>query len=231
MNALLNQHLLADTVIDSAALGVHGCIVHQMAEPGSYAGTVYLGPKQLAGRFRLMVEDEGPSQADIDLASFGPAKVAERQERFVVAKGGYVVFHVSWGRAGYSVRLVPAERETKARPFDSRVLGEGDVFAVTLIRPGAYRVTNDETGARGKIIVSYPPIRATPYEPPKPVSIECRGKALRPSEIKLNATQGQVYRCNGPAHVRIELTKPDDGPRIPGPQRKRPSASERPRRA
>jgi DDE superfamily endonuclease len=50
---------------------------------------------------------------------------------------------------------VPNDKKEK-RPFDSRRLSSGDIFALTMVRPGEYRLVNDLGKHEGKIIVSYP---------------------------------------------------------------------------
>ncbi|MDP2663616.1 MAG: hypothetical protein Q8R28_23115, partial [Dehalococcoidia bacterium] len=178
-------------------------------------------------RFQLAVDKESAAmQVDIDLAT---VNAAPREEcpckegsggglrRYVVNPKGYVVFHVSRGPGGYAVRVARVAGEHQGKPFDSRELQEGDLFAVTLIRPGAYSVSNLSNKARGEIVVAYPKAGKAPFSPPEAISIECTEKTLRPEKIRIEAAQGQVFRFKTPSRIRIELVKGDDGPGGPRP--------------
>jgi hypothetical protein len=58
------------------------------------------------------------------------------------------------------------------------------------------------------------------YNRAKPVEVRCAEKEFAPKEIEAEAAQGQIYRIEteGPSRIRIELTKPDDGPGVAPPQ-------------
>lgn len=103
--------------------------------------------------------------------------------------------------------------------FDSRELRDGDMFAVTLFRPGTYAVVNVKNRARGEIGVAYPKMGDVPYRPPDPVSIGSTVSALRPDRITILPGQGQLYRIGTPSRIKIELVTPDDGPKDAQPPR------------
>jgi hypothetical protein len=166
MKAFINHHLFTQTSLDSGSLTMLGAVIHNFPEAGEYFGTVFRGSQTVAS-FRLTVDKESPAmQVNIDLATLHlpppepcdcKAGPHDQEHHFVVNPKGYAVFHVSRGAGGFAVRVgkVPGEYETKF--FDSRELREGDLFAATLIRPGTYSVTNVKTGARGEVVVAYPP--------------------------------------------------------------------------
>jgi hypothetical protein len=95
--------------------------------------------------------------------------------------------------------------------FDSRELTEGDIFAVTMIRPGTYSVTNVHADTRGEIVVTYPKLGKVPYRPSNPITIDCTKKAFNRKEIKIAPAQGQVYHIKTRSRIKIELLRPDDG--------------------
>jgi len=217
MKAFVNWHMFTQTSLDSGSLTMLGAVIHNFSEPGEYMGTI-LRKDEAVGRFQLTVDKECPTmQVDIDLPKIHqPTQEyckSEPVKRFVVNPQGYVLFYVSRGAGGYAVVVGRLEDKGKEKPsFDSRELKEGDIFAVTMIRPGTYSVTNIRTDAKGEIVVAYPKIGEVPYRPPKPVSIECTEKRLILDRIKIEAAQGQVYRIKTPSRIKIELVKPDDGP-------------------
>ena len=231
MKAYINHHLFTQTGVDSGSLTMHGAVVRNFPVPGQYSGTVFRGTRTV-GHFQLSVQKDSPAmQVNIDLASLSPtasegcgckSMCHEKGRLFEASPKGYVVFHVSRGAGGYAVHVGPMEAEHKAASFDSRELKEGDLFAATLIRPGTYSVMNINTKARGEIVVAYPAPGKELHRPPEAVSIECTENALKPSKVRIEAAQGQVYRFKVRSRIKIELVTPDDGAggarpsRIPG---------------
>ncbi len=88
----------------------------------------------------------------------------EPGERMVTGAGGYASLRFKWEGCYRSLRKNGRGRE--AQRFGSRRLGAGDHFAVTLIRPGRYSVTNVHNGTQGEIAVAYQRSVASPTGPP-----------------------------------------------------------------
>jgi hypothetical protein len=229
MKAYINHHLFTENPVDSGALTMACSVVHNFSEPGTYAGSIIAGTRT-SFTFHLLVDDKYPAlQANIDLADT-PGPAAEgcdcKTERaggphFEVNPKGFVVFYVSRGPGGFAVR-VTGKLKTSDKPavFDSRELTEGDIFAVSLLRPGTHTVMNS-TGAKGKIVVGYPGSKKGRdlYNRAKPLEIRCTEKEFIPKEIEVEAAQGQVYRIEtkSRSRIRIELAKADDGPKVARP--------------
>lgn len=272
MKAIINQQLIAQTTLDSGALTMLGAVIHNFPEPGEYHGAVLNG-KQLAATFRLTVEEQSPAtQVNIDLAALtGPLSdrpssececQVERREgepesapHFVVNPRGHALFYVSQGKGGFAVKVNRVNEQRIL--FDSRELQDGDLFAATLIRPGLYSVTNVPTRSRGEVVVGYPKMGKTAFSPSEPATIEAANKGLfvvaggkdaKLDKLRLEPAQGQLYRIRVPSRIKIELTKPDDGPKdkqppgllawrrqagprktLAGPRDRRASHSEHPR--
>lgn len=238
MNVRLNRTLFQQTDADSGALTMLTSVVHRPAEVGDYLGTVYRGDQPL-GEFALQVrEEETPLSVHIDVATVKLPDTSRRRaaskkddccpddehdhgqrRAYEVGRGGYVVFHVSEGMGGYSVQLANARggaaeerREGRdAKPWSSADLQEGDLFAVTLLRPGTYRLTN-QAGGEGKVKLAYPTRGPTAYRPPEPVRVSVTNDGFQPSGIELQALQGLVFEVRGTARISITLVEPDDGP-------------------
>ncbi len=157
-----------------------------------------------------------PEQVSIDLRKIRQRRpgypVGELEERFVVRAGGHVMFSASSGESSHAI--VAERMDGKAEPFDSRRLGAGDLFAVTLIRPGVYSLVNELTGAQGRVIVAYPTVGKEPYRPPAPVAVECTERGFRPEAIDLKPAQGIVFRVQTPSRIKIDLVDPIDAPAI-----------------
>lgn len=237
MNALINREILNQTSFDSGALGGLSIVAHRFDQPALYAVTVRQKDAVIS-RMQLKVSvltpgasviddakraqastGDSPSATDasenveIDLQSMenadAPSHALELAKRIVAdAANGYVSFRAPDGQRDYSVIA-----ETPGRPpFDSRKLDKGDVFAVTLLRPGEYRVANALTGATGTITVAYPVRGATPYSPPEPATVICDAGGFHPSPLALQPAQGVIFQIGAPGRITIDLVKPDDGP-------------------
>ncbi|HAX79769.1 MAG TPA: hypothetical protein DCY88_29015 [Cyanobacteria bacterium UBA11372] len=204
MKVLFNRQLITQTLFDSGALSALGSIIHNFSEPGEYYGTI-LRETQTEGSFRLTVDENSPTmQVKIDLAKLTP------ESQFVINPKGYTVFYVSSGAGGYAVVASKINPESASILFDSRELKEGDLLAVTLIRPGTYSVTNVNNGTKGEIVVSLPAREATTFRPSGTVSIECTENGFVPDKIAIESTQGQIYSFRTPSRILIELVTPDD---------------------
>lgn len=226
MKAYINHHLFVDQPLDSGALTTGCSIVHNFAEPGTYTGSALIG-RRVESIFHLIVDEAYPAmQVNIDLANTGRSAAAAcpcktertRGQHFEINPKGFVIFYVSRGAGGYSVR-VTGKLTTSDKPaeFDSSELRNGDIFAVSLLRPGTHTLTNS-TGAKGKIVVAYPGSKKGRelYNRAKPIDVRCTEKEFIPKEIQAEAAQGQIYRIEtkAPSRIKIELNKADDGPKV-----------------
>jgi hypothetical protein len=216
----MRQELFTQIGLDSGALTMLGVVAHPINEPGSYRGSIQLGGAEV-GDFHVSVgEAGGAAQVDIDLAAAhdgaGDCGCCEPDDTPTLAAGGYLVLHVGSGRGGYSVVLAKSCDEGYDPVFDSCRLTEGDIFTATVLRPGRYRVSNTDNGARAALVVTYPEIGSKPYTPAEPVRVEA-GEKLSPSQMEVGPAQAQVYLAQCPTRIRIELEEPFDrepeGPR------------------
>lgn len=235
----LNRTLLQQTNADSGALTMLAAVVHRPRQPGTYGGTVYRRD-QAVGEFTLRVLDEdGPLQVHVDLAMQGlrggSGRPADNRHddaccddehdaqttdatTYTVGRDGHAVFHVSTGAGGYAVQLAGVgerEGEQGAQTWDSRELQEGDLFAVTLLRPGTYRVANEVARAEAQIRLAYPQRGKAAYRPPDAQHIAVTESSFEPNRIELQPLQGQVYEIHAGSRIKIALDEPDDGPHKP----------------
>jgi hypothetical protein len=222
MKADINYHIFRQTIVDSGELTQLGAVARQFPNAGQFLGTVLYKEKPV-GRFYLSV-DAGclTTQLNVDLATVagvrGIGTLSQERviEPFVVRTEGSALFYVSRGPGGFAVTLTKFDRgnEEPVEVFDSRALKQGELFAVTLIRPGRYKVSNLNTGATGEIVVAYPRARGDRMLQDDPITIQCIDRGFDPSSIHIDAAQGQAYliQTRMPAQIRIELVVADDGP-------------------
>jgi hypothetical protein len=221
MRTTFDQYLFTQTALDSGSLTMLGAVIHQLPEAGEYRGTVHHG-EDVESTFYIKVDKSSPvAQVNIDLAQ--PRQQFRKDSdccsgrqagnEYTVNPKGFTLFHVSNGAGGYYVHLRKADEDPKQKVFDSRQLEEGDVFSAVIIRPGAYSIANASTKAKGEVSVAYPKIGKLPYRPPKPVRVDCTPEYFEPKKIELQPGQAILFHFKTRSRIRIELTKPDDGPR------------------
>lgn len=212
--------------LDSGALGRLGAVIHRFDEPGRYVGLAISNGRP-AGEYSIVVSDDGPPSADVDLTRAdsagrstssgggcgcgccgdGGTKHDDAPPDVEVAPGGYVTFHVGSGNRKWSTVVHRAGGDVE---FDSTRLGKGDLFAGTVMRPGTYSVRNGDGKESTKLTVGYVRPGKEAFRPGEPVHVHMTGKASRASH-RVAPTQGLVFEITEPTRVVIDLLKPDDG--------------------
>ncbi len=224
MKAVLNHTLFNIREVGTDRLNMLGVIVHRMGKEEELLGGRILQRGKEVGRFALQVTarcEQPTCKVDI-----GARRQPLRHE-LQVAPGGHVVFQVSGSGQGYGVQLVRPPRDGRGdgeadvgspvpvageTVFDSRKLGPGDLFAVTLVVPGRYTVEEELSGKR----VGFRVTRANPDKPLRParlqpVEIHVGSREITPADFEIGCTQGQVYAVQDRARLRIRLEEVDRG--------------------
>lgn len=222
MKGAINQDWLNVTSFDSGAPSGGATVVHRFDAPGEYRVRVVHGDETLAQTVIAVSGGQpaetgaGPGHVSLDMkhvltpANLSGTPTDRERAPLVVRTQGYVSFTDSGRTKPFAI---VAEAPAGGGPgFDSRRLGPGDVFAVTLLRPGKYRMTNELSRATGEITIAYPVVGTTPYRPPEPQAIECTDRGFQPSSVALKPAQGAIFRIQTAARIKVELTEPDDGP-------------------
>src|SRR5690242_12985314 len=165
MKSAINPQWINYTSFDSGAPSGGATVAHRFTTPGEYKVRFVDEREATLGETLLAVAPETPAKiaaaqnAVLDLVKVAYPKnlgdtIAQRDPVFVKPEG-YVSF-TSGTQQPFAVVAAPVAGAAAA--FDTRRLGEGDVFALTLLRPGEYRMTNELSRAEGRITVSYPVI-------------------------------------------------------------------------
>ncbi|HZU86315.1 MAG TPA: hypothetical protein VFF78_02455 [Anaerolineaceae bacterium] len=207
MKAKVNIELLKTTTFDSGALGMLAMVIHQFGSAGRYRVTVLHEGRALADLDFEVNEKSEEMQLDIDLAqAVRNAKArpedcgckSEKQMVGVVSPKGYVLFHASSGH-GYSVIVLGREGRVA---FDSTKLGEGDLFAVSLLEPATYSLKNKTGSATGEIVVTTGTDKR--MKALETHHIEASPKKFNTKRIELSSSQGLVFRIKDSARILIE---------------------------
>ncbi len=211
--AALNRPVFTQRAFDSSAMTVLTTFIHRFAEAGSCDLFVRRGERVVhRATVNVVKETNAPHQVDIDMATLGAqAKGCEcgKHAGYTLREGGVMCFFVSRGTSRYSVMIEQIGAKEKKVLADSReTVPAGDLFAVTLVLPGAYRVVNTQGNAEMQVEVGMPAERYR-LDQPTIVDIQRTGKfGARRASILLGQTV--VFRCGAPARLQMELVKPHD---------------------
>jgi hypothetical protein len=207
---LLNRSLFMRRPLQATSLTTLTTLIHRFQAPDSYELFIRRDGS-LIHRAPVQVADGGVFQINIDMAgSF--------DERYTIAPTGALGFYVSSGEARYSVtidRIVGKER--KVVLDSSAGVPAGDLFAVTLVRPGRYRVTDAANKIDGVISVEMPAAPAPTlrkdaaaakprerFRSDVPTSVQIGRGEIKPKEVRILAGQTVVFDCTVAANLRIE---------------------------
>jgi hypothetical protein len=222
--------LLTATVFDSGSLAVLTSLVHQFAEPGSYRAEVLHAGQAVAAYAFEASERAGLPRLEVDLASLhhrteGRTDCAcdepRRADTPVVSTDGFVVFFVSHGDAGYSVR-VGRDGSPGRLAFDSGTLGEGDLFVLSLLEPVRYAMANRLGAARGSIDVSSSREPATALETLEARYLETFADRFEPAALAVASNQGIVFQVREAARIVVQRESRPKRPAAPRATRPRP---------
>jgi hypothetical protein len=209
MKAKVNIQLIKTTTFDSGALGMMAMVLHQFRSAGRYRAAIMEQGRAVTNVDFEVDEKSEVMQLDIDLA--GAVRLAkarpeecicktEKQTTKVVSPKGYVLFHASSG-GGYSVTASNGENQAV---FDSTKLRNGDLFALSLLEPASYSMTNKIGAASGEITVSLPREMAQHIKNLETRYIDVTEEGFNPQRIELISSQGLVFRIKTPARILIE---------------------------
>jgi hypothetical protein len=211
MNFTINRQLLNTAIFDSGALGPLTSLVHQFSSPGIYVALVrHNGKTAHETRFEVSTTSTN-MQLNIDLATptIDLAKSAGCDcEKGALAQlpsvspNGYVLFHASTG-SGYSV---VAGLGSDKPVFDSAKLEKGDLFALSLMEPTSYAMSNSLGKAKGEITVSFSKEDVKRLSSLETQMVDVSKNDFKPASLKLLSTQGLVFRVQESARIVVERT-------------------------
>lgn len=214
----LNRAVFANRPLDSRALTVLASLFHRFTEPGDYEVFVHRdGP--LARRLTVRVGAEGGAfQHNLDLAAAdaaGPDRACGAD--YVLNTGGVLGFFVSSGSASYTVRVSQlGAREKRTWLESDAAIPAGDLFAVTLVRPGLYRAYDELNRAEAAIRVEMPEApqredtgKGEADADPRQSARDPRQQASRYGPADAPGDPGQITRVRQPRPRPANRYRPD----------------------
>lgn len=224
--AALNRAVFVQRPYLSSGLTVLTTLFHCFREPGVYE--VFI---QRDGRViqRLKVKagvEKGQQQHNLDMAVMGVQEKGccpEDETGIELINNGVLGFYASTGTSSYTVLIQRLDEKEKRVVLDSgKEVPEGDLFAVTLVYPGIYRVSDELNRAEAQVEVMLPEAPAgkikpqrkaaskeKPYRPDQPSMVQAGKGGFSPKKVSLFSGQTLVIHCQNSARLRMELVKPD----------------------
>lgn len=236
MPTILDPRFLRQTQFDSASPAGTAVVVHRFEREGELQLQVHRGEEPLR-RARINVRPEAGDERLAAYAPGGPERPSAAAPAAAavdvgkllrpgiqpvdptdLARGGYLSITSSDPLPEHHVVVTAGDEVV----LDTRCLGPQSVFAVTLIRPGRYRLANAVTGHEAAVVVTYPEVGRTRYRPPDPLEIQCGAEGFGMKAFTISPAQGIIFRLGTESRIQLELVEPDDGPAAGQP---RPKAS------
>ena len=229
--AALNRAVFTQDTFDSGSLTVLTTLIHRFPEAGDYEVYVHSARKPVR-RLHVHVSPEyGDNQINLDLSNPEGGDHAcgcGARAGYELAAGGVMGFYVSQGAGRYSVQITQMDnqKEKKRTLLKSEEdVPEGDFFAVTLVRPGTYRVVTSNGNEEKKIRVRMP--KGKPYRVDEAVLIRLRKSGdFERRGVQLYPGQSVVFQMDTSARIRLMLDEAEDGiqapSRRPKPRRRNP---------
>lgn len=218
----INYHLFNQINIDSNLLTMSSSIIHRFVNDGIYRISIH-EPNGVEKHTDFIVDSESPVlQANIDVSSTVDKVECKcktditKNNSIVINPKGYIVFYVSTGPGGYSITVnkldlknssADDKRIKETRVFDTSKLKDGDMFAVTILKPGKYIIKNMLNKSVGNITVEYPEKTKSKKNniPKEPVIVQVTENGFDPSNIKLRPTQGLLLKITSNSRIKIEM--------------------------
>ncbi|MFN8379255.1 MAG: hypothetical protein U0452_11350 [Anaerolineae bacterium] len=223
---LLNRAIFVLRPFQATALTPLTTLIHRFPVAGTFEVFIRRDGS-LLHRAPVQVADGGVFQINIDMAG-------TFDSTYAIAPGGALGFFVSKGEGAYSVSIDRITGRERANVLDStKGVPAGDLFAVTLVRAGRYRVVDVANKIDGVITVEPPPPPPTRLEraardaaaprqrfrPDQPTGATISRGEMKPKEVRIFAGQTVVFDCTVASNLRVE---PQDRPTVRSGEAARP---------
>lgn len=212
----LNRPVFTQNVFDSRALTVLTTLMHRFPEPGTFEAFVRRDGR-LVGRLAIDILREcAERQINVNLAKLEVAEGTggcRGARRYELSVDGLLGFYVSRGSGRYRVTVTTSDEKEEAKRTvldNSRCVPEGDLFAVTLVRPGVYHLVESRWKSETEIRVRLPE-DVEDYRPDTPRLFELDEEGVvEKGPIELYSGQSVVLRCMEEASIEVRLEEPDE---------------------
>lgn len=212
----LNRPLFALSKFDSSALTVLTTFLHSFSKVGQYDVAVRRAGKVVRRLAVNILEDAAEQQHNVDLAKLddaGHGCGCGAKDTFALKLGGVMGFYASTGTAKYTVMVKYSNDSEKTKTIvadSSREVPQGDLFALTLVRPGLYRLEDLKQKSESEVTVRLPKGQKD-YKPGLAKVLSIGKQSLKEcGPLEIFSGQSLVFHCEAAAHIRAELVKDDE---------------------
>src|SRR5262245_19575247 len=184
----LNRAAFVIRPYDSQTLTVLTTLLHRFPAVGNFEISINRDSRAVRRLQVRVVDRDAAQQHNIDMAANGSA-----DQEIVLLVGGVLGFYASTGAALYAVTVRGTGRQEKQTLLDSSTgIPSGDLFAVTLVRPGTYRIVDVMSRAEAVATVQMPevPKRGAPaahganrYRPDQPTLVVLDQKGFSTKDV------------------------------------------------
>lgn len=209
----LNRAVFTQHVFDSSRLTVLTSLFHHFKEDGIY-DLIIRRDGVVALRTSICVGGTScQTQLNIDLAHLAPP-----EDGYQLNTGGVMGFYVSEGKGGYQVSIShTGKKEKRVVLNNAETLPAGGIFAVTLLRPGAYTISTNQNQRVGRIRLLLPDKAKdkSAYQTEQATTIEIDAKGqLKQKTVEIFTGQSVVFVCNAEVSVKVGFDDDDVKPPI-----------------
>jgi|GEM_PF-4412709 len=210
MKRIINRAALAKTTFNSNHVGVLSYHALQVKEAGAYLGHVLYKDKVVATINIDSSEGYGNMQANIDFLQFTKERIGHTSEETIrIQPEGYLVLINSSGDTPYRFQLLKVGKKPGGDVIaDTYKLGQGAVYACTLLIPGSYTLRHNGKNTT-MIRVEYPTTQTDRKRLQEPVRIKVGGKQDYKKEISVLPMQGLVFEFETEGSIEISLKEAD----------------------
>lgn len=207
MKRMINKAAIAKTNYSSAEVSVLTYHALQIKEEGRYLGHIMQGKRIIK---TLSISCNAKSEAyqlNLDFGMLKTNKTSEcdKKREMEIRPEGYIILMNSSGEGQLFFQLEKVDKKPGKSVYkDSSILGTGDIYACTFLRPGAYNVLFN--GQRSTSLqIGYPDAKISRDKANEPIRVKTGGKYNK--EIKALPMQGVIFEFEESGKVEIQLLK------------------------
>ncbi len=217
MSAKINRHLIKQTRFDSGSLTQLGFVAHQYKTSGRYKVDVYRENELRTSCYIDVDTDNESLQASIELSGLELGINTSKKgsccdsnvKIYKINREGYALFYVNKGAGKYHVKSYYLESRGESYLFDSTTLNKGDLFGLTLLRPGRYQLRDGNSNPLSSLVVEAVKPLEKKYVPPEAINVEL-SEIHKMKEISLLQAQGIIFNAKSDNRVIIDFEDDDE---------------------
>jgi hypothetical protein len=214
MAQMLTSSAALNTNFESAALTANCSIAHLLKTPGQFVLFVWRQGNKVASA-PVVVEEGGVEQGEtskqVTIDLFTLERNARGQplnavgESHKAGAGAYLVLYVSDGNALYYATL--SDSTGQKALWDSRELGEGDIYSFLALVPGEYSINNTKSEASARMTVGYPQAPSERQPRTSPVYVKATRSGFDPAQWTTSGVQPVVIAAGSGSTFSVCLEK------------------------